>query len=269
MNERLISYKSYLIGIHRSDNYFCKMRVLFSYLEKNNIQFVELTKEQLAEFFTQGNYKSKSINCFLDAGRDYCRFIQLEKSPFFEIKMLKVEQKLKNYITLDEINKAIKYIATEKSYEYSTKIQAILYFMIYTAIRKSALLLLKRSAFDLENNLVRVYEPKTKEEKIIPFPDNVKKKLINYFATEKEDINAFNIDEGTLNYLFKGILSKYIGRKVYPHLTRSGGITLMFEKGLPPNIIMQIAGHKDLKTTMIYARPTQKDIERIYRERIK
>lgn len=268
MMTKLQDYKIYLENIHRSLVYYNYNKILFSYLQATGLKLEELNKEQLAQFFHDKEYKPNSINNFIKSGRDYCRFLNIEKSAFFEIKLLEVEKRLPEYLTLDDIEKAIKYIATYNYRLSSDKIEAMLYFMFFTGVRKSEVLNLKRECFDFEKLLVKIYSPKTKEEKLIPFPNRIKKKLENYFKSEEEKENAFNINQSQLDYLFQDIMTKHLGKKCKAHLTRHGGFRYLLEKGIPVTIVQRIAGHKSVFTTLQYLSPDQEMIERIYKEKI-
>lgn len=269
MNERLNDYKTYLINLHKSLIYYNYLMPLVEYLQEKNLTFETLTKEELAQYFTDKKYKSGSINCLLKAGKDFCKFIEQENSPFKEIKLLKTETKTPDYLTLEDIERAIKMIATEKKRLNVNKSEIVLLMMFYLGLRKSELLLAKREDFDLVNCMVKIHHKKTKEESILPIPNKLMKKLVNYFNSEPEEINAFNITLAEVNYLFRNVLSHYLGRKIHPHLTRSGCATYLAEKGIQTNVIQKILNHKSILTTMRYTEPKQKDIERLYREKIK
>jgi len=271
MNETLIKYKEYLLARNQSLTYFNFMRVFFHYLVKKELNFIDITQATLTEFFNNGkNYSSSSKNQFIKSGRSYGEFLQIpkEQNEWVKMKLIKVERRLPEYLTLDDIKTAIKYIATYNARLDVNKIEIVLYFMFYTGVRKSELLNLKRESFDLENCAVTIYEQKTKQEKIIYYPAKLKERIQSYFNTSQEQGNSFNITLGELNYLFGDIMSKHLGKRIKPHLTRHGGARYMLEKGVPATIVQKILGHKSLATTLIYLDPDQKMIERIYKEKM-
>ncbi len=268
MKTQLEPYKNYLINIKRSLVYYNYLCPFFNYLQEQNLQFENITKEQLAQYFTYKNYKINSINNLLKAGKDYCKFININTSPFFEIKSLKVEKKLPEYITLEDVQKSVRYISTDNVRLNSDKIVAILYLMFYTAIRKSELLILKRSDFDLQKCLVKITDKKTKQEQLLPYPEKIKDLISKYFDSEPEEKNAFNISLGQINYLYRIVMSKHLGKKIKPHLSRHGGLKFLLEK-LPINVVQKIARHKKIETTMIYLEADQKLIEKLYKDKIK
>lgn len=265
---KLTDYKTYLLNLKRSIVYYNYLCPLFDYLSENNLEFETLTKEQLAQYFTDKKYQSQSINSVIKSCRDYCRFLKIESHPCFEIKLLEVEKKQRVYMTEDDVKEAIKQIATYNSRLDISKIEVILWLLFFTGIRKGELYGLTRNDFDFENCLIKVYAEKTKEEKLLPFPKKLTEKIQRYFNSEKEEVNAFNLNKGNLEYWFRGIINKYLGKKLSPHKLRHGSAKYLMSKGIPVTTLQKILGHRDIKTTLIYAEADQKQIEKDYREKI-
>jgi integrase len=267
MNKQLEVYKNYLINIKRSQVYVNFLIPLFDYLEEKNLQFETLTKEQLAEYFTIKNYSSNSINNVIKSCRDYAKFIKIEKHASTEIRMLEIARKEIEVIDLKDIEKVVRSIATYNSRLNADKIEIILLLMFYTIIRKSELLSLKRENIDLVNGEMKIYEQKTKQENIIDFPLSLISKLVAYFNSEPEKDNAFNITFAEINYLFREVMTKVLGKKCKPHLTRHDGIRYLLSK-IPPQDVQSMAGHKDIRTTLQYGTVNREERKKTYRQKI-
>ena len=111
MNEQLTKYKQFLQARGQNNAYFNVMRIFKGYLEKNNI--IEITQQIITDFFIQGNYSNNSKNAFIRAGRNYYSvYLQQEKNAWKEIKLLKVERKIPDYITEKDIDKAKQMLIT-------------------------------------------------------------------------------------------------------------------------------------------------------------
>jgi integrase/recombinase XerD len=268
MKTKLEAYKLYLINIHRALTYYNFLRPFFNYLEKENIDFMTMTKDQLANYFTIRKFSANSINNLIKAGKDFCRYLGLKEHICFEMKQLDVEKKLRNYLTEDDIKKAIKYIATYNGRLDVNKIECVLYFILFTTVRKSEILNLKREKFNFENNTVKIYEKKLKQEKNIPFPVKFSEQLQLYFKSEDENTNAFNITKSQVDYLFRIVIAKYLGKKVSPHMLRHGSAKYLLGQGIPITCLQKIMGHSNITTTLIYAEADEKEIERNYREKV-
>jgi integrase/recombinase XerD len=268
MTNKLNDYKTFLINTQKSTVYYNFLSPFFSYLDDKKIDFDTLTKEQIAQYFSDRKYKPNSANNLLKAGRDYCKFLNKETNPFTEIKLLKTEQLIPNYLMLDDMKKAIKYIATYNRRLNPDKVVAVLYTIFFCGLRKSELVLLKRKDFDFENCRVKTYKKKTKEEMLLPFIFEAKDPILKYFNLEPEETNAFNMTKAQIDYLFR-VISKHVGKHITPHCAKHGIGRLLDERGVPISFIQQFFGHKDIRTTMRYVTPTKEEVEKKYREKMK
>jgi len=269
MNTQLETYKTYLINIKRSLVYYNYLIGLAEYLEEKNLTFETLTKELLAQYFTDKSYSPNSINNVIKSCRDFSKFLKIEKHPSFEIKMLEVMSKERQYMTYEELEKGIKYYATYSQRGMSAnKCSVILKFCFFTSIRKSELFTLTRDKIDLTNCSALVLGIKDKAERLVYFPNSFIKELVDYFNSELEDINAFNITLSEFNYLTRKI-GKYINKKVTPHTFRHSGGKYMVKKNINPLTMQRIMGHNSLQTTLIYCAIDDKQAEENYHEQIK
>lgn len=265
---KLTDYKTYLLNIHRSLVYYNYLCSLFDYLKEKNLQFEILTKEQLAQYFTDRQYKPNSINNTIKASRDFVKFLKIEKHSSFEIKLLEIERKIPKYITYEELLNGIKYYSTYSMRGMtSLKCNAVLKFLFFTGIRRGELLFLKRDKIDLVNCSVAIWGQKSKTERIVYFPDKIIKDLVEYFNSEKEEINAFNITQPEMSYLAKKI-GKYLNKDISTHTFRHSAGRYMIEKNVSPLILQRILGHASLQTTLIYASPDDKMTQDIYKKQI-
>jgi site-specific recombinase XerD len=266
MKTKLNFYKQFLENIHRSFAYYNFLRPYFEYLEAEKLDFFALTKDDFTKYFTVKKYQSNSINNLIKASRDFCRYQNITDHVCFQVKLLKPEKRIRQYIHEEDIKKAIKYIATYNDNLNVQKIETVLYFLLYTGCRKSEVLNLKRDKFNFEKNNVQIYEQKLKREKIIPFPSKFAPKLQDYFRSDREQINAFNMTEAQIDDLFGRIMSKYLGKHLSPHMLRHGSAKYLLNKGIELTCLQKILGHSDIKTTMIYAEADEREIEKNYRK---
>lgn len=268
MKTQLETYKTYLINLHKSMVYYNYLKPLSDYLTEKNLQFETLTKEQLAQYFTDKNYSENAINNVIKSCRDFAKFLKLEKHSAFEIKMLEVMRKERQYITYEELLKGIKYYATySKRGINSNKCSVILKFCFFTSIRKSELFTLTRDKIDLTNCSALVLGIKDKAERLVYFPNTFVKELTDYFNSEPEEENAFNITPAEFNYLTRKI-GKYIDKKITPHTLRHSGGKYMVKKNISPIAMQRIMGHNSLQTTLIYCAIDDKQAEEIYKKQI-
>jgi len=268
--EELIKYKDFLIARNLSTNYFNVIRILLSFLQTKSIEFNAITQDIITEFFNTNNYSSNTKNQFIKGGRNYGDYLQIpkEQNQFYQIKLMKTERKIPDYLTEKDLGEAKKYLITYESKRISIpKINALLDFLFYSGIRKAELLNLKRTDFNFEENSVKVFG-KGDKERITYYPEKIKKEIQDYFASEPEQINAFNITLGKINYMAIQI-GKYLGKRIYTHLFRHSGAREMQRKGIPLAILSKILGHGSIATTMIYCDENEEGRRNIYKERMK
>lgn len=270
MNTQLEAYKTYCLNIKKSLVNFHYLRPFLVYLEEKKLEFHALTKDQLAQYFTDREYKPKSINAIIGACRDFCKYEGIVDHACFQIKLLEVENKnlTKEYLTYEELLEGIKQYATyNKRGMSANKCSVVLKFCFFTSIRKGELLSLKREKIDLTTRTVKIWGQKDKTERLVIYPDNFSEELINYFNSEAEVDNAFNITIPELTYLTKKI-GKYLNKHLYPHSLRRSGAKYMAKKNISPFAMQRILGHENLSTTLIYCELDDKSTQEIYRKQI-
>ena len=93
------------------------------------------------------------------------------------------------------------------------------------------------------------------------------KELVDYFNSEPEDNNAFNVTLAEINYLLKKI-GKYLNKNISPHSLRHAGAKYMVTKNISPITMQRIMGHNSLATTLIYCAIDDKQAQEIYKKQI-
>jgi integrase/recombinase XerC len=268
MENKLEEYKDYLIARNHSISYYNVMKVFYKYLSEKKLEFSAVTQDTLTDFFNTNNYSARSKNLYINAGRNYGDYLQIlkEQNEFYKIKLLKVESKTPNYLTEKDIEEAKKYLIVNFSRRMTpAKIRAVIDFMFYSGCRKEELLTLKRSGFDLAENVAKLYG-KGDKERIICYPEKVKKEIEAYFLSENEENNAFNLTNAKISYVMR-LLKKYLGKNVYCHLLRhSFARNLIYNRGVDINTVSKLLGHSNLTTTMIYVNPDEKALKDNYKK---
>jgi len=269
MLEQLQKYKEYCFNLKKSLVYYDILKPFFTYLKDNQIEFQIITKDEIGIYVKNKDYKTQSINTLFNAIRSFCKYQNITEHAIYQMKTLEPEKRQPKYITYDELLNAIKYYATYNNRGMSAmKCSVLLKFLFMTGLRKSELLNLKREEIDLTNCVIKVYGIKDKEERLVYFPDTLIKELTDYFNSELQESNAFNITKTELWWLTKKI-SKHLGKNISPHTLRHSFATyLMNKKNVSPAIVQRIMGHSSIETTMIYANPDDKMAQEEYRKKV-
>jgi site-specific recombinase XerD len=268
MNEILERYKQYLTAKSQSLNYYFRMRVFLNFLESKKLDYNNLTQDMIVDFLNTQKYNEQSKNAFINAGRSFYQFLGKEDNDWVKLKLVKVEYNIPEYLTEDEIEKGIAYLITYHSKRITpAKLRAIVHFIFYSGARKEEVVNLKRADFDFKDGKIKLYG-KGKKERCAYFPERIGKEFQEYFDSEPEVDNAFNVKAGKIYYYIK-LIGKYLGRNVYPHLIRHSGARQMLRKGIPISAISGILGHSDIKTTMRYIDMNEEERRNIYKEKMK
>jgi integrase/recombinase XerD len=267
MNEDIVKFKNYLSATNKAKTYADIMKIFVVYCTVHDIDYKIITQETIINFFNANpkfsiNYK----NNFRKAGKCFYEFLNLPDgvSAWTSIKYIKPEERIPDYLTEEDLENIIKYAVTNCSTLCSSvKVRALFKIMFYGALRLQELLILKRTDINLQERYIKVFG-KGRRERITPFPERIVSDLEEYFSSEKEELNAFNISKWQLYYLIEQV-QKHLGRRIYPHLFRHSGSRDYLGNGGDLYALSKQLGHKSMKTTEIYARPDIKQMIKTYR----
>jgi integrase/recombinase XerD len=226
-----------------------------STLDEDNINgfLVKKKKEGLSE---------ETLNLYVKTLRAYLKF---SKSNIERPKYFKVIRRIPTFITLEELEtKIISIIPDLVSFKLQLKIKTLFYFMFLTGLRKGEIEILKREHFDLKNKILKIYQPKTKEERLIPIADKLIILLEDYFKSQPEDSNAFNLGIGSINYIFKLLKDNKIN--IHPHSLRHSFNVHLKRNNFDLSDRQYLLGHKNINST---ARYEHIDIEGNLKEKFK
>lgn len=228
------------------------------------LQKVEATPRTKAHYLTV-------FNSFYN----YLIFInKLDKNPCDGIKSPKIEKKLPNYLTEEEINKLFD-ISLTKPIDYRNK--AMLEVLYASGARISELINLELNQIDFDECIIRV-TGKGKKDRIIPLGNTAREALQTYINNYRQ----YLISNETTNYVFLNrngskisrqgffkILKKLcekagIKKEVSPHTLRHSFATQLLNNGADLRVIQELLGHENLETTEIYSHLSNKKIEDDY-----
>jgi len=268
MDEILEKYKQQLLARGISLNYFYRMRIFLSFLANKKLEYNSINQENVVQFLNEGKYNEQSKNSFINAGRDFYKFLGQENNEWTKLKLMKVEYKIPEYLTEQELEKGISYLITYHSKKITPdKYRALIHFIFYTGARKEEVLNLHRTDFDFEKGSVKLFG-KGKKERWAYYPDRIGKEIQDFFSSEAEVNNAFSISLGKIYYYIKK-MGKYLNKNIYPHLLRHSACRQMLRKGIQLPEVSKILGHTSLQTTLRYAELNEEERREDYRKKMK
>jgi len=262
--EKLTQFRQYLIlNDIKPDNYLSIIKTIGKILQW------DFSQEKITDMFVNFDKSIETYNMYIKALKKWSDCFNLNlQLP----KIKRVERKLPQFIELEYIEKEIiprlPYIFGK---DLALKVKAILLFLFYTGVRKSELITLKRNKINLLQRKAYIYEVKKKRERIVFFPEKVAEVLVEYFKSEEEKLNAFNLTKERLAYIFRKLKENFpeIKEALHPHSLRHSFAVHCIRKGIPISVLKDMLGHSTIKTTLRYVQVDEKMMEEFYRKYIR
>jgi site-specific recombinase XerD len=179
-------------------------------------------------------------------------------NPFNKIKIRQVIGE-RDYLTQEELDALVRLVIPEAN-TGERRAREMFTFCCLTGIRYSDLIQLKWSHIRSLTNDMYFEMHKTKIFVTIPIIQEAKQIL------ERQDKNSAFVFKKITNQKFNEHLHALerkagIQKNITVHVARHTFATLALEKGVALEVVSKILGHKSLKTTMIYAKVTQKRLQ--------
>jgi integrase/recombinase XerD len=278
--EKYIDYLKYekKLSNNTIKSYFDNLYVYDEYIKNNNLDLFKISKNDIDIFLQSLSISSKSKAHYITVLRSlYNYFLDLNYikiSPLEGIKLPRVEKKLPEYLTIEEVSKILD-INLKTPLDYRNK--AMLELMYATGIRITELLDLKLSDIDYKEDLIRVYG-KGSKERIIPVTSITMKYLNEYINNQRKFILKTKTSEyvfvnnyggrmsrqGFFKILKSIVKSCHIDKDVSPHTIRHSFATHLLNNGADLRVIQELLGHSDISTTEIYTHISKEKIKDDY-----
>lgn len=282
MNDKLINdFKNYLeLERNYSNNTslsYVKDVTLFSDFIKKDLLLVD--KKDIEKYIRSLNKSSKTISHVISSLKSfynyYMRMGNINSNPTDEIDRPKIEKKIPEFLTLEEISSLLNFKVNN---EFEARNKAILELLYSSGLRISELTSLELSNIDLDECLVRVMG-KGSKERIVPLGDYAIEALKEYIYFYRPMLNKNNSSYIFLNnrggilsrqFIFKVIkeecIKKGIRKNVSPHTLRHTFATHLLKNGADLRIIQELLGHENLSTTQIYTHLTNDKLKHDYED---
>lgn len=279
-DENIKFYLEYLKYERRvSDNtvesYGENLKMLKQALNKN---ILNLTTTEIRDYIQNLEATPKTKAHYLSVFNSFYNYMifneKLSANPCSGIRSPKLEKKLPNYLTGEEIDKLLD-IKLIKPIDYRNK--AMLEVLFATGTRISELINLKLNQIDFDECIIRVLG-KGKKDRIIPIGNTALEYLALYINEYRPFILKTRVSEyvfvnkngakmsrqGFFKILKKLVASSGIEKEVSPHTLRHSFATYLLNNGADLRVIQELLGHENLVTTEIYSHLSNKKIEEDY-----
>jgi integrase/recombinase XerD len=270
------NFKNYLkLERGLSDNsiksYYFDLILFKKFLDLNKIKDTPLNcKSETIKNYLYKNLsdkKSRSQARSISALKSFFNYLVFEglikDSPISNIEAPKLERKLPEVLTEDEINQLIK--SVDLNHVFGQRNKTIIEVLYGTGIRVSELVNLKLSNIFFKESILKV-NGKGDKERFVPLGKIASTEIKTYInIRDKMKIDSKNTDilfinrygrKLTRSMIFKIITdaSRSIGleKKISPHTLRHSFATHLLKNGADLRTIQLILGHESITTTEIY-----------------
>lgn len=189
--------------------------------------------------------------------------VKLDKIPYS-----RKAQSLPMPLSLEEIQLLINTCENKKH-------KAIIYLFFGCGLRVSEVLNLMPQHIDRKRGVIHIVNGKGLKDRFVPLDNCILTTLEEYWREYRPTKWMFNgqfsTKENPTQYTDRSInqFIKYIGKKagltkrLYSHLGRHSYASLLVENGTDLGLIQNVLGHKNQKTTLIYAKITSATVNKI------
>ena len=279
-DQNVIYYLEYLkyerrLSDNTIDSYGENLLKLLNYVNKD---ILILNSDDIRNYLLNSDATAKTKAHYLSVYNSFYNYMlfnkKIDNNPCEGIKMPKIEKKLPNYLTDEEIDRLLD-IRLIKPIDYRNK--AMLEVLYATGIRISELINLEFSQIDLSDCTIRVLG-KGKKDRLVPLGNTA----IHYLTLYIEEYRKFLLKTKTSNYVFINKDGNKISRQgffkilkqiaktsgvekdISPHTLRHSFATHLLNNGADLRVIQELLGHENLVTTEIYSHLSNKKIEDDY-----
>ncbi|MBE6155677.1 MAG: tyrosine recombinase XerD [Firmicutes bacterium] len=267
--ERKLSENTYL-------SYFYNLKQFALYFNSQNL--LSLNADSIREFLYQERITAKTRAHYLTVISSFFNYLILNNiikdNPTQTIKLPKLDKKLPEYLTIEEVDKILN-INPTKPIDYRNI--AMLETIYASGLRVSELVELKINNIDYDECVIRIYG-KGKKERLVPINDSSKNALQTYIndyrpfllrGKDSEYVFINNLGGRITRQGFFKILKKVcdengIKKHVSPHTLRHSFATHLLNNGADLRVIQELLGHSNLTTTQIYSHLTNEKIKEDY-----
>jgi site-specific recombinase XerD len=172
----------------------------------------------------------------------------LKINPIKEYKLKKITGN-RDFLTRDELEELEKVFEKKLTYSQRNVLKYFL-FACYTGLRFQDIKDLRYR--NINNSMIVLTMHKTKDRVSIPIIEKASVFLMDGFPEQR--VFKVYTNQVTNRYLKEVIDDTTIKKKISFHCARHTFATVGFEVGIPIECVSSILGHKDLKTTQIYAK---------------
>ena len=245
------------------ESYEIHLRHFYSYCNQFGIEYLKIRTRDMKEYIkksVENGDKRTTVNIRLSAIKSFYDYLmdieKIEYNPISRKLYLKGKTTKTEPLSADEKNMVLTYFESKPEH-----INLIFKVLFATGLRVSEIASLKNEDIKIINNrvVIHVYNSKRNNERYVPiFDSDVATHLLHYVKENKTN-PIFKIKKRGIQYHAKKC-GEDLGIYFTVHQTRHTFATEKLHEGMRIDILQKILGHKDISTTMLYARTANIDV---------
>jgi len=255
-----MKYKKY--SPESISNYVTCVGKFLKYFETEATKPSEISAVQIKKFLST-KQQVNTHKAYLCAIKLFYEKVGHQPRKLDNVEYPRSEKKLPIVLSQDEIQKMFDVCENVKH-------RTILALIYSCGLRVSEVINLQWSHIDRSRMIINIICAKGRKDRQIALPETIIPLLKSYYKeyhTEKYVLNGqFGLkysDRSVLEVMKQLAAKSKIKKRVYTHLIRHSTFTHMVEQGTDINLIQRIAGHNNVKTTMLYCHLSDNLISRI------
>ncbi|HLC06974.1 MAG TPA: site-specific tyrosine recombinase/integron integrase [Candidatus Babeliales bacterium] len=243
--------------------------------DKNNLELRQIIERYLVALFYKKISKSsiaRKFSCFTS----FERFLQPRGIELnLNLKRPRIDKKLPIYFSVDELFHLLDSIKNEAlPTRYPVRDKTIFELLYATGVRCSELVNMCIVDVDMDAKTIRILG-KGKKERIVLFGVKAREKILEYYATERPEIQDQQ-EPLFMNYRYEKLTSRSVQRIVKmfrsflpierpltPHKLRHSFATHLLNQGADLRAVQELLGHKTLATTEKYTHVSLENLSKL------
>lgn len=276
-----LSYLQVEKGLSKNsfESYQRDLAKLANWSEKNNLEIVQLSRQDLREFLIDlaaEKLSPTSVNRLISAMRGFYKFLMFDrhitKNPAEDIQSQQTTSYLPKFLNQNEIEQLL--AIPDVSGEIGLRDRAILETMYACGLRVSEVCDLQISDVELDAGILTCKGKGNKTRKV-PMGKSAVEWLKSYLVLrrKKENIEIQNLFVSMYGrpisrqevFQFVKEYGTKIGRDdISPHTLRHSFATHLVQNEADIRSVQQMLGHSDISTTQIYTHITDQQLRKTY-----